>query len=81
MSWSDPARRFEPAEEVQLRAELRDLLGLGPMLAPSAAAPAAELKAIVKQQGGRSLAEDALSRVKQGLVTLEDVYPILLERM
>ena len=31
MSWSDPARRFEPAEDVQLRAELRDLLGLGPM--------------------------------------------------
>ena len=29
MSWSDPARRFEPAEDVQLRAELRDLLGLG----------------------------------------------------
>jgi hypothetical protein len=46
MSWSDPARRFEPAEDVQLRAELRDLLGLGPMLSPSAAAPAAELKAL-----------------------------------
>jgi len=29
MSWSDPARRFEPAEDVELRAELRELLGLG----------------------------------------------------
>jgi hypothetical protein len=32
MSWSDPARRFEPVEDVQLRAELRDLLGLGPAM-------------------------------------------------
>lgn len=29
MSWSDPAQRFEPIEDVQLRAELRELLGLG----------------------------------------------------
>ncbi len=41
MSWSDPARRFEPAEDVQLRAELRELLGLG--AAPMrAAAPVTE---------------------------------------
>ncbi len=46
MSWSDPARRFEPAEDVQLRAELRDLLGLGPMMVPSAAEPTAELTAL-----------------------------------
>ncbi len=39
MSWSDPARRFEPAEDVQLRAELRELLGLGAP-APRVAAPA-----------------------------------------
>jgi hypothetical protein len=46
MSWSDPARRFEPVEDVQLRAELRDLLGLGllvPVVASSAAEPTAEL--------------------------------------
>jgi hypothetical protein len=49
MSWSDPARRFEPAEDVQLRAELRDLLGLGllvPVVAtksPMATEPSAEL--------------------------------------
>jgi len=43
MSWSDPARRFEPAEDVQLRAELRDLLGLGPVAASAPAAPSAEL--------------------------------------
>ncbi len=51
MSWSDPARRFEPAEDVQLRAELRDLLGLGPVMAPasaSAAAPNAELTALAE---------------------------------
>ena len=48
MSWSDPARRFEPAEDVQLRAELRDLLGLGPRLATSAAEPTTELKALAE---------------------------------
>ncbi len=48
MSWSDPARRFEPAEDVQLRAELRDLLGLGPVQASSATEPTAELKALAE---------------------------------
>ncbi len=46
MSWSDPARRFEPVEDVQLRAELRDLLGLGPLVpvvATQGARPSAEL--------------------------------------
>ena len=46
MSWSDPARRFEAAEDVHLRAELRDLLGLGPQGAPMAAEPTAELRAL-----------------------------------
>lgn len=46
MSWSDPARRFEPAEDVQLRAELRDLLGLGPLVAASSIEPTPELKAL-----------------------------------
>ena len=46
MSWSDPARRFEPVEDVQLRAELRDLLGLGPVVASTAVAPNAELTAL-----------------------------------
>src|SRR5512133_2724494 len=46
MSWSDPARRFEPAEDVQLRAELRDLLGLGPAVASAPAMPSAELTAL-----------------------------------
>jgi hypothetical protein len=48
MSWSDPARRFEPAEDVQLRAELRDLLGLGPVAAPVATAPTPELTALAE---------------------------------
>jgi hypothetical protein len=48
MSWSDPARRFEPAEDVQLRAELRDLLGLGPVAAAAAAEPTVELKALAE---------------------------------
>ena len=43
MSWSDSARRFEPVEDVQLRAELRDLLGLGPMVASRAMEPTPEL--------------------------------------
>lgn len=48
MSWSDPARRFEPAEDVQLRAELRDLLGLGPVEAKAAEAPSPELTALAE---------------------------------
>lgn len=48
MSWSDPARRFEPAEDVQLRAELRDLLGLGPVAAKASAEPSAELAALAE---------------------------------
>ncbi|MFN7959496.1 MAG: hypothetical protein U0P46_14370 [Holophagaceae bacterium] len=46
MPWSDPARRFEPAEDVQLRAELRDLLGLGPVANLQPSEPAAELTAL-----------------------------------
>lgn len=46
MSWSDPARRFEPAEDVQLRAELRDLLGLGPVAASRPTEPTPELTAL-----------------------------------
>ena len=45
MSWSDPARRFEPAEDVELRSELRELLGLAEP-APSAALPDPELAAL-----------------------------------
>lgn len=48
MSWSDPARRFEPAEDVQLRAELRDLLGLGPVASLPATEPAAEMLALAE---------------------------------
>jgi hypothetical protein len=48
MSWSDPARRFEPTEDVQLRAELRDLLGLGPVAAHSTPEPTPELKALAE---------------------------------
>ncbi len=44
----DPVRRFEPAEDVQLRAELRDLLGLGDEDAPPAAVPTPELKALAE---------------------------------
>ena len=50
-SWSDPARRFEPVEDVQLRAELRDLLGLGGLgaqLAPTAAEATPELTALAE---------------------------------
>ncbi len=43
MSWSDPARRFEPAEDAALRSELRDLLGLSAAQAPAPAAMTPEL--------------------------------------
>jgi hypothetical protein len=48
MSWSDPARRFEPAEDVELRAELRDLLGLGPVPVAREIAPTPELAALAQ---------------------------------
>ena len=43
MSWSDPSRRFEPAEDVELRSELRGLLGLSELDAVSASASDAAL--------------------------------------
>ena len=46
MSWSEPARRFEPNEDVQLRAELRDLLGLESARVPVSPEPTPELKAL-----------------------------------
>lgn len=46
MPWSDPARRFEPATDVALRAELRDLLGLGAPAEAQAPAPTPELTAL-----------------------------------
>ncbi|MBS1767236.1 MAG: hypothetical protein JST05_07540 [Acidobacteria bacterium] len=42
MSWSDPSRRFEPAEDAALRSELKDLLGLSGV-APAAAGSTPEL--------------------------------------
>ena len=48
MSWSDPSRRFEPAEDVALRAELGELLGFVPE--PKApAAPTPELVALAHE--------------------------------
>lgn len=35
MSWSDPARRFEPAEDQALREELAGLLGMPPASTPA----------------------------------------------
>ncbi|HET6331392.1 MAG TPA: hypothetical protein VFF76_11450 [Holophagaceae bacterium] len=46
MSWSDPARRFEPAEDVELRSELRELLGLSELEPARAAESDAELAAL-----------------------------------
>ncbi len=48
MSWPDPARRFEPAEDVELRADLRDLLGLGPAPATRETTPSPELAALAE---------------------------------
>jgi len=38
-----------------------------------------ELKSIAAQMGCRSLAMDAIDKMKAGLITFEDVFPILLE--
>jgi len=42
-------------------------------------ASTAELKSIAAQMGCRSLAMDAIDKMKAGLITFEDVFPILLE--
>ncbi|MEI8011546.1 MAG: GspE/PulE family protein [Candidatus Omnitrophota bacterium] len=39
-----------------------------------------ELEAIARRKGFRSLAIDAIEKAKQGLVTVEDIYSILLEK-
>ena len=46
MSWSDPARRFEPAEDVELRSELKELLGLTELQPARASESDAELAAL-----------------------------------
>ncbi|MDP8266281.1 MAG: GspE/PulE family protein [Candidatus Aceula meridiana] len=38
-----------------------------------------ELQKIVIQNGGRTLAMDAIEKVKNGMTTLEEIYPILIE--
>lgn len=39
-----------------------------------------ELENIAKEKGYRSLVLDALQKVKAGIITFDDIYPILLER-
>lgn len=61
MSWSDPSRRFEPAEDVQLRAEMSDLLGFEP--APRADAdPTPELVALAEELRKEALRRKRLER-------------------
>jgi type IV pilus assembly protein PilB len=43
--------------------------------------PPSELETIAKEKGGfRSLALDALQKVRAGVITFDDIYPILLEK-
>ncbi len=61
MSWSDPSRRFEPAEDVQLRAEMSDLLGFEP--APRVAAdPTPEFVALAEELRKEALRRKRLER-------------------
>ncbi len=43
-------------------------------------APFVELEGILAQSGVRTMAVDAIMKVKAGLISMEDAYPILLER-
>jgi type IV pilus assembly protein PilB len=40
----------------------------------------AELEAIAEKKGFKNLASDAIDKLKNGFVTVEDIFPILLER-
>lgn len=61
MSWSDPSRRFEPAEDVELRAEMSDLLGFEPT--PRAGIePTPELIALAEELRKEALRRKRLER-------------------
>ncbi|MBI3131033.1 MAG: hypothetical protein HYZ13_06715 [Acidobacteria bacterium] len=61
MSWSDPSRRFEPAEDLQLRAEMSELLGFEP--APrSETEPTNELVALAEELRKEALRRKRLER-------------------
>ena len=79
MSWSDPARRFEPAEDRALRDELAELLG-----APARphnffdAEPTAEMVALADKLRGEAERRRRTSRKRPAWVLLAAGLPFLL---
>ena len=59
-------------EVVQFNENLRDAI--------TNKAPLPEMEQIAARGGFQSIAVDAIQKVKSGLVTLDDIYPILLEK-
>lgn len=59
-------------EVVMFSEELRDAIVRGVSLT--------DLEDIARKKGNRSLAMDAIEKAKLGLVTIDDIYPILLEK-
>ncbi len=43
-------------------------------------ATVSEIEDMAAQNGFRSLASDAIQKAKAGIVTIDDIYPILLEK-
>ena len=44
-------------------------------------ATTAQLETMARQQGSRSLVQDAIDKARAGLIDVEDIYPILLEKI
>ena len=83
MSWSDPARRFEPAEDQALRDELAGLLGLPPAPAPAShnffdAEPTPELIALADKLRAEANRRRHTQRRRPTWMLAAAVLPFLL---
>lgn len=83
MSWSDPARRFEPAEDQALRVELAGLLGLPAAGTPAArnffdAEPTPELIALAEKLRGEADRRRHTQRRRPSWMLAAAVLPFLL---
>lgn len=83
MSWSDPARRFEPAEDQALREELAGLLGMPASRMPGArnffdAEPTPELIALAEKLRGEADRRRHTQRRRPSWMLAAAVLPFLL---
>ncbi len=83
MSWSDPARRFEPAEDQALREELAELLGMPAARGPVSrnffdAEPTPELVALAEKLRAEADRRRHTQRRRPGWMLAAAVLPFLV---